>query len=270
MAIPPRLTQFPFSEFHPILGLHLVAGDFDGHSVIHKFGENDAVSTALVPITHGGVYPMPQVSGATTLRVKAGNAADTAGGAGAREITLEGLDETGAFATETLATNGVTAGAAGAITFLRLYRAWVSASGTYATTAAGSHVADVVIENSTGGTDWIVISINGFAESQTNTGAYTVPLGSTAYIPTFTVTTDSAKSTSILLFQRENILETAAPYTAMRTVFHTTGVTGTQTLHPETPLGPFPALTDIGFMAELVSGSGAVSVDFEIVLMEDV
>ena len=269
MPIPSRLTQFPFSEFHSILGMHLVAGDFAGHSVVHKFGENDNVGTSMVPVAHGGLYPTPQVSGATTLRIKAGNAADTAGGAGARELTLEGVDETGAFATETLATNGTSAGTAGSITFLRLYRAWVSASGTYATSSSGSHVGDITIENGSGGTDWSIISVNGFAESQTNTAAYTVPLGMTAYIPSFSVTTDASKSTDILLFKRENILETAAPYTAMRTLFHTTGVSGTQALHPETPMGPFPALTDIGFMAELSTGTGAVSVDFEIILMED-
>ena len=45
----------------------------------NKFGDNTAVGTSYVPITGNGIYRTPQVSGATTLRVKAGgDANDTA------------------------------------------------------------------------------------------------------------------------------------------------------------------------------------------------
>ena len=57
-----------------------IADAADGFSVVHKFGKNDAIGTTVKPICLGGVWQMPQVANATTLRVKAGNANDTAGG----------------------------------------------------------------------------------------------------------------------------------------------------------------------------------------------
>lgn len=101
------------------------------------------------------------------MRIKAGgNAADTAAGAGAREVTLIGLDASGNVVTEAIATNGISASSATTNSFIRLYRAYVSASGTYATAAAGSHTAAIVIENSAGGTDWLTIDATSFPLAQ--------------------------------------------------------------------------------------------------------
>ena len=213
---------------------------------------------------------MPQVSGATTLRIKAGgNANDTAAGSGAREITLEGLDETGAYVTETLATAGASASSATTVTFMRLFRLFVSASGTYATTATGSHAADIDVENGAGGTDWAVITVSNFPFSQSEIGVYSVPLGKTAYIKQIGIEIDSTKTPDILLFGREDILDTTAPYPALRVVQSFVGLTGSMNTNYDVPLGPFPALSDIGFMGIVSTGSAAISVDFTIVLVDD-
>jgi hypothetical protein len=252
------------------LGLEMASGAFSGLSVIHKFGADQAVGTSFEPITSGGVWPTPQVSGATALRIKAGgNANDTAAGTGAREVTIVGLDETGAEVTEALATAGASASSATTATFVRIYRAYVSSSGTYATASAGSHSADIVIENSAGTADWATINSTPFPMSQSEIGCYSVPLGCTAYISNIVVNVDSTKAATILGFKRENILETAAPYTAMRSFLELGGVSGEEFITPKIPYGPFPALTDIGFMAKLTSGSGEVDVDFEILLVKD-
>jgi hypothetical protein len=251
-------------------GLEIAAGVLDDLSVVHKFGANAAVGTSLEVVSSNGVYRTPQVSGATTLRIKAGgNANDTAAGSGAREITLIGLDETGAEVTETLATAGASASSATTATFLRLFRVFVSASGTYATSAAGSHSAAITIENSAGTEDWAEIGATPFPLSQSEIGAYTVPLGYTAYINNIIVAVESNKSATIIGFQRENILETAAPYTAMRTFLELGGAAGEEVFTPKTPFGPYPALTDIGFMGALSSGTGEIDVDFEILLIKD-
>lgn len=237
--------------------------------VIHKFGRNDSVSTTFVPISVGGLYRTPQVSGATALRIKAGgNANDTAAGSGAREITLVGLDETGAQVTETLATNGASASSNTTTTFLRLFRYLVSASGTYATAAAGSHSGDIVIENAAGTEDWATIDSTTFARGQSEIGAYTIPLGKTGYILSINMNTDSTKTATLLFFQRQNILETSAPYTAMREVIDLSSLEGANTYAPNIPIGPFPALTDVGLMGKFNAGSGTMDVDFEILLQD--
>jgi len=143
-------TSDPFvlERFSKEFYQEVVAGNVAKHSVVQIFGRNDSGGTSFVPIALGGVYQMPQVAGATTLRIKAGgNANDTAAGTGAREVTVVVLDETGAQITETIATAGASASAATTVTAMRLLEAFVSKSGTYATGSVGSHADDIVIEN---------------------------------------------------------------------------------------------------------------------------
>lgn len=248
----------------------IVEGDLPGRSIVHKFGRNSAVGTSFVPVTVGGVYETPQVSGATALRVKAGgNANDTAAGSGAREVTFEGLDETGTLVTESVATAGASASAATTITFIRLFRFYVSASGTYTTPITNSHAADIVIENGAGGTDWGTIEDTDFSRGQSEIAFYTVPLAKTAYVLTATASVDSTKTADILFFKRENILDAAAPFSSKRVLFEFSAISGEDVLAPKTPLGPFPALTDIGFVAQVAATTAAVEIDFEILVIDD-
>lgn len=250
--------------------LQIARGQIVGHSLVNKFGTNNNIGSTMVPITLGGVYRTPQVGGATALRIKAGgNANDTAAGTGAREVTLQGLDETGALVTETLATAGISASALTTTTFLRLFRAWVSASGTYATAAAGSHAAAITIENGTGGTDWATIGSFGFPQGQSQIACYSVPLGYTAYFTDCHYSVESGKSPDILMFKRENILETAAPYSAMRVVFFLEGTAGAGTVrYNEAPI-VFPELTDIGFMATVATSTAKIDIEFNLILVKN-
>ena len=247
-------------------GISITDGSLPGYSVVHKFGRNDAVGSSFAPVAMGAVYQTPQLASATTLRVAAGgNANDTAAGTGAREVTLIGLDETGADVEEAVATAGASASAVTTATFSRLFRAFVSASGTYATTAAGSHAADIVIENGAGGTTWATIDATGYPRGQTEIAAYTVPLGFTAYVPYQRVTADGNKAVDIVFFQRRGIDDAAAPYDAMRTVNTFSQVLGNAEDSPEIPRGPFPALTDIGFMAKAATAA-TVECEFTVIL----
>lgn len=256
----------PEDEF----GFRVVSGQIEGYAVVHKFGHHENVGGTFEPVTDLGIYETPQVSGATTLRIKAGgDANDTAAGSGAREIMLFGLDETGAEVTETLATNGASASAVTSATFLRLFRVFVSASGTYATASSGSHADTITIENGSGGTDWAEMEVVGFPFAQSEIGVYSVPLGKTAYISQISIEVDGNKTPDVILFQRQGILETSAPYSAMRVVQNFVGLTGTMNEEYDVPIGPFPALTDVGFMAEVGTGSAAVSVDFTIIVVDD-
>ena len=241
-------------------------GNIQGRVIVHKFGKHEDVQTTYEPCSIGGIYNTPQVSGAVALRVKAGNANDASGGSGARKILLQGLDETGAEVTETLNTNGASSGSAGSITFLRVYRSYITESGTYGSAAGGSHAASIVIETAAAAA-WLTVDVTDFPKSQSQVGVYTVPLGKTAYLYSYVLTTDSNKSVDFLLFKRDNILETSAPYSAMRTVREHVGIQG----HFDGEfLGgqKFNELTDIGWMVKAASAAVATA-DFEIELVDN-
>ena len=246
-------------------------GNIQGASIIDKFGQNIAVGTTLVPVTAIGIYNTPQVSGATTLRIKAGgNANDTAAGTGAREITLVGLDETGTLLIEAIVTAGASASAVTTGTFMRLYSMSVSESGSYANATTASHAALITVENGTGGTDWGTIDVvDTFAGSRSNIASYSVPLGYTAYLLAWDISIESTKTVDLLFFKRENLLETAAPYTSMQMLFEIAALSDSRDEHLAAPIR-FPALTDIGFMAKVSStGTAKVVANFSILLLQD-
>lgn len=249
--------------------LEVEKGNVAGHSITHKFGRNSSVpSNAFVPITPGGIWLTPQVAGATTLRVKAGNVNDTAAGSGARSVTVIGLDETGVEVEETLATAGTSASAATSATFIRLYRAFVKTSGSYAALSVGavvhSHAADIVIENGGGGTDWTTIerTTSILSRAQTQIACYSIPLGFDGYLHYVGVNVEGAKTASIVIMTRQNILDTTVPYSAMRLHHEFTAIGNFSMLHglPD----KLPSLTDIIFLGK-ASATADISVDFDII-----
>lgn len=248
--------------------LEVARGNVAGASVVHKFGRNSSVGTTFVPVSIGGVYEVP--TSATTLRIKAGgNANDTAAGSGAREVTLIGLDGSYNEISEAVATNGASASSATSNSFTRLYRAYVSSSGTYANTSAGSHSASITIENGAGGTDWLTIdATGGFPNGQSEVAVYSVPTGYNAYIMSGLLMSDSSKTTDMILYRRENIDDTTSPYSAMRALFVAQTNGGEFLFNPESPIkvtGP----ADIGWMTKVDTGTAQVAVNFEMLVIQE-
>lgn len=240
-----------------------------GAIVVHKFGQG-SVGTSYVPISSLNVYRTPLASAATTLRVKAGgNANDTAAGTGARSITLQGIGATGKFEEDTIATAGASASAATSVSFLRLFRAFVKTSGTFATEASGSHAATITIENSAGTEDWAELDATDFPLAQTQIGAYTIPLGYTGYVHSIQVQAAANKAVNLAFFKREGVLQTSAPFSAMRVQREFIGIEGDSVVNFTYPLGPFLELTDIGFMGKVTSGTADVSVNFTVCLIKN-
>lgn len=239
----------------------------------HKFGHNDSIGTTFEPLTVEGHYRSPQVAGATPLRVKAGNVADDAAGTGAREITVVYLDTSLAIQTETLATAGTSASDYTSGNVFRLLRAYVSASGTYASVTSGfSHAASIIIEDSSANV-WCDIHFDDLGNAQSQIGIWTVPQtnedGRTikeAYLTKYDLTASSNKQVDFILFQRQNVLETAAPYTAARVTREHTTVSGGYESDMNLPLGPFPPGTDIGWMVRS-SAAAAATCDNEFLMI---
>ncbi|KKN29231.1 hypothetical protein LCGC14_0846180 [marine sediment metagenome] len=239
-------------------------GNVAGHSIVHKFGRNPDVPNG----TFEGVNQLSALfnflTAATTVRIKAGgNAADDVAGNGARTVTVEGLDNTGAAATETINTNGVNASSNTSTSFWRVFRAYVATCGTY----GASNTAEIIIENSGGGTDLISIAI---AEGQSKYGAYAIPLGKTGYLLDVLVEADAAKAADFRVCTREDLTDaSSAPFSPVRVILYFDGVLGQATIDPHSPIFSLPALTDIWIDAEGGGAGTEVSCDFEILLVDD-
>ena len=262
MANPKKLQHLLYPDFH----LELARGAVPKYDVVHKFGRNSDVGQTFEPVTTTGTYWTPQATAATTVRVKAGNANDTAGGTGARSVTITGIDASGNRLTETLATNGTSPGPDSTNSFMRVDRLWVATSGTYATDIAGSHAGDITIENSAGTVDIATISATDWARGQSQIGVYTIPAGQIGYLNSSVISVDSNKTVDIGLYRRTGVTQTAAPYDAMRLIMEQNGVSGIAPFRPDVPINGFEGPCDIGFMAKAAQAA-SVTVDFELILV---
>jgi hypothetical protein len=228
----------------------IATGGADGWRSVKIEGRNTQVAQSFEPITPSGIYRTPQVGGHVQLRVRSGgNANDTAAGSGAREIEIYGIDVNGLEVTDTIPTAGASASALTTQSFIRILSARVSKSGTYATQSSASHLGDIVIESADGDL-WGSIPLNGFGESISRIGAFTVPVNYEAFLIGTRINASAGKTVDALLFKRENILQTAAPYSPMVVITSIFNVTGFEDLSYEAPVY-LPPLTDIGVMAAI-------------------
>lgn len=255
------------SDFPPELSLS--AGNIRGWSKVDKFGQSDAITTTPSPVTTLGSYRTPTNANGTKVRVKAGNVNDTVAGTGARYIFIQGIQkDTGLLVSELLPTNGISAGANSTYTYIRLFRAYVYESGTYADETSPSHAASIVIENAAGTEDWITIHHDGtLGYGQSQVACYTVPLGYEAYIADIAYSPATTKVINLYFFQRGGILNTSE-LEGMRLVRATIGLDSHADQNFRFPKGPFSELTDLGFMASVSTGTASLSVDFTILLRQ--
>ncbi len=237
-------------------------GNVPKHSIVHKFGRNDAVPNNTWQHVNLLQTATWQLQAATLVRVKAGNVNDATGGSGAREITIVGLDNAFAPATEAVATAGTSASSNTSTSFCRINRAYVSASGTYAT----ANTADVIIENSAGSLDLIQIEAT---EGQSQFGAYTIPLGKTGYLLSAILNADGGKAADFRMFTMNDIDDISAPMSSPRIKLNFDGILGHQAFMPRSPHPGHPAKSDIWWEARGGGAQTEVSVDFEILLIDD-
>lgn len=236
-------------------------GNVDGVSIVHKFGRNEAVpngSWATVSDSDIGVW---QLAAPAVVNIKlGGNVADTAAGAGAREIIVQGIAASGFQIEEAIATAGASASSNSVNTFWRVYRTWVSKTGAYNVANTG----DVVLES--GGVELIHTHT---AEGQSEHAAYTIPVGKTGYLLSFSATVDAGKAADIRMCTLEDITNTAAPFKAQRLKLYFDGVLGHISFIPKSPILKLPPLTDIWADANGGGAATEMSVDFEVLLVDN-
>ena len=239
------------------------AGAVPSRFVNHKFGKNTTTAAGDAIWETGGAYPYLAYSAATTVRVKAGgDAADVdTSGAGARTVTIQGLDENFGIATETVALAGASASASTTTTFSRVLRAFVATAGSNRVNTAA-----ITIENTAGTADLATIMAG---KSQSQIGFVTIPAGYVGYLTHIILSTSVASGSATVEFEawnRASADTVAAPFPAARLWNDTVALSrenGVVQLNFEEPIF-FDEKTDIWIEATPSSGTPVCAVDFTI------
>lgn len=236
---------------------------------VHKFGENDAVGTTLVPIAQGSVYRTP--TSPVTLAAISTDADDTIAGTGAQQITLTYLDSNFEEQIDVIDMNGATESTDTVTDVMRLYRVAVTRSGTYATQTTASQQGTITVRVAGGGETWTVIetAATGFGVGQSQKGAYTVPAGWTAFILSSDINVDGNKDANVYFFQRTNADDVTTPFTGtLRVQNEYKGVSGHLPFQHRT-YESYPEKTDIGFLAVTGTGTVEITAEFELMLVRN-
>ncbi len=246
--------------------IEVAKGNIQGHTVRHRFGKG-IVGTTMVPIASSLKYPTPTT--ATTLEVVSSDADDTVAGAGARTVTVKGLDANWLEIEQTVNMNGLTP-VPFPIDMIRVYDWWVASSGVYATSATGSHQGIITIQTSPGAVLWFNGTVTPYPKGQSEIAGFTVPDGYRAYIFIHSIVADSTKSVDVMFAKRIDADDVTVPFAPMRAMKEFTGISANAVgAHDKSPINAFAAKTDILFMGVVSSGTASISIDYEILLIAD-
>ncbi len=213
-----------------------------------KFGYNASVGTSAEAIhSLGGDLIFP--TSAQTVRIKAGgDAADDAGGDGARSISVHGIDDNLNEIDEVIVTNGADASLPTTALFWRVFRAKVVDVGLY----GAANTAAIKIENTTDTDELLEIPL-GLGQSQTSlvSSASKRPI----IITHITLFVEATKILTFSLFIREAFTTVAAPFMAKRQLLPPFKVaSGGEHIPLDTPV-PVPELSDVWLEGVHASGT---------------
>ena len=260
----------PFLSIPADFYLEVRKGNVPKHSLVQKFGAIQGITTTLTPATTSGKYPTPTAP--VSLEIVSDSTDDTAAGTGARSVVIEGTSNTNGVWTEEvqeITMNGTTAVAV-PNDMLRVYRMYVKTSGSYATPTTPSHNSTITVRESGGGTIWqTLISNSSFGLAQSEIAVYTIPKGYTGYILSKNVTIESTKTANIFLFVREDADVVTAPFSPMRVKELERNLAAFTSRQPTAPLLKIIGPADVGFIAQSTSTTTSLSIEFEILLVED-
>lgn len=254
------MSYSPLDDFW----LRVTRGQITEYSAFHVFGTNEAVTTTFVPVARSGVYQTP--TSAASLEVVSTSANDTSAGTGARTVTIYGLDSSWALQQETVSMNGTTAVSL-VNTYIRVFKMEVTTSGTYGLATGSSHAGTITLQGAGAGVTWLTMYYGTYGRGETQCGVYSVPTGKSAIIKFHYLSVESNKPATVLFMVRENADTVAAPYSPVFTAFELGGIQNYASLIDTAAAeGPFTGPCDLGFMSRLSTGTGSVSVAFEVIL----
>lgn len=253
------MSYSPTNDFY----VAVAKGEIAGHFLVNKFGRNAAVPNGSFELVSSlsAVYA-GFINAATTVRIKSGgNAADTAAGAGAQSIIVEGIDASLNRASELIATNGASASSSTSTSFWRIDRAYVVDVGTY---VSAEPTADIIIENTAGTVDLIEILTG---EGQSLHCHYAIPTGYDVYLIGYELSSDATQRSDFRLCVGLKLDDVSTPFGAVRVKRYWDGIDGTVE-HDHAPvLMSANGASDIFINASGGGGAAKVSASFDLLLV---
>jgi len=184
--------------------LQVARGQIAGHTSYFRFGWANAIGTTpqtiASSVTAGNTYVYP--STATVMTVSSASANDTSAGTGVRTILVSGLDSTYTPISETITMNGQTA-VSTTKSYLRVLYTEILTVGSGATQAGNIYVGTGTV---TAGVPAVIVWQSDTTYNNWSFAGYTVPAGYTAYVTSYTITSQSATANLLLtaaLIERE-------------------------------------------------------------------
>jgi hypothetical protein len=236
-----------------------------GASLVHKFGRNSTTANGAWETVWEASTLYTFQTAASAVEAISTDTDDTSGGTGAQTVTIEGLDETWAAASETVTMAGVAASSPTTTTFIRVFRAYVNTCGAY----QGANEGTITIRDSGAGATRAVIAVDTTRGlGQTQQAFYTVPLGKQAFVCHWTVSVESAKSADFVFYQRLNADDAVTPFSPRRSITYLDGMAASASFHDEGPHGPFAAKTDLWWEVKASAANTEVTVDFELLVID--
>ena len=248
--------------------LEVAMGNVIGKSLVNKFGSAQSISTSLTVVATAKTYQTPTALTSLEL-VSTDNTNDIPTGSGARSVQIFGIG-TGYVEVSEVVQLNVTTPVATTSQYYRIYRMKIIDSGQYASPTQSSHNSTISTQVAGGGTVWAQMVPEGtFGLGQSEIAAYTVPAGKTGYLISKNITIESTKSASVFLFVREDIDVIVAPFGAMRSIELDRNINERIDKYPKGIIATLPEKTDCGFMAKATTGTTAMSIEFEILLVDN-
>lgn len=189
--------------------LQVARGQIAGHRVLTRSGMNPDVDTGALESLwdFGGLYTFP--SAASVMTISSSSASDAAAGTGARTVLVTGLDANYVEISETVSLNGQT-GVNTVNSYLRCHGMTVLTAGSGGTAAGSIYQGTGVVTAGVPANVYAHILL-GWNTSQTL--AYTVPAGHTAYLVDLVVSSiSSAVNQNTQLSFRQRSAPTASPF----------------------------------------------------------
>lgn len=230
-----------------------------GHSLIRKYGTNNAISTTTQDIW-GPTGTLQWLINAENMSVVSSDTTnDNSTGSGARTIEIFGLNNNFRQIKETL-----TLDVAPVLTinrYVRVFRVKVATTGTY----GGKNSGDITLTANVSGTVQAGILTG---DSQTIQTHYTIESGHTGFIKNIRASMDTGKEISLKLHVRNGADIVAAPYKPDTHKHHWDGVT--VPIKEKYEAGHvLEEKSDIWFDGSVSVGTAIINVDYDILIVNN-
>ena len=162
--------------------------------------------------------------------------------------------------------NGLTVTAATGTACIRFQSADVKEVGTY----GSSNVGVITIRVLGAGATLGEIGINQTAPNGTTFGShFTIPAGKTGFVLGYEIVVEANKNATVNFTKHEAVDDITTPFSPVIKRTIEDGSNGPNGYHPISTEPGLPEKTDIWFRAILPSGTGGVTVNYEILLIDN-